>query len=193
MADPFDEPQDALDGDPGPADKPPKRSSSSSSSSSSSKSKSTPHNRKGRRKQQAQETIEELVELVDELRGRGSSSVNDDLADIARRDAGKMAEWMASFAERFAPFGFVLDNFLGAGGPLSAFRAFGPFVRKLLQSMREIRRERDELAADFARRLMEAGSTNGQEPEPGTAVELEGAVWEYVGGGQWRERGPVAA
>ena len=127
-----------------------------------------------KRKQQARETILELVELADGIRGRGNGQP-EDLADIARRDADRMADAIAAVSVRVPPFGMILDRVLGAGGPLSILLAFGPFVRKLLERMRQIKQERDRVANEFAQRLLDHGAG---ELELGQTIAVDGRLWE---------------
>lgn len=95
--------------------------------------------RQAERKRNVKETLLETAELLDALRGRTEDQEAESLVEIVRRDADRMAETLASMADRFDPAAFVVDHLFGAGGPLSILTSFGPFLRSLIVQAREIR------------------------------------------------------
>jgi len=179
----FDDPRDEGPAEKPPKPKPPKQEPPPRSRSTSSTSKSSgDHSKRGRRKRQAQETILELVDVMDAFRGRGNGADPHDVADVGRRDAELMAETLAAAADRFQPLAVAMDHLMGAGGPLSFLRAFGPIARAVMHRLRSIRQQRDELALQFERALLDAAGagpyTAGQRvtvfsPQTGRDVELE--------------------
>lgn len=119
------------------------------------------------RKRRAKESIEELANLLDEMRGRSTDPV-EDLVDIVRRDADKMADVIASAAGRLPPVAFVVDRLFGAGGPLSIVQGFGPFLRALLRKAREVREQQAEAYAAEQDRLVSLGLI----PDPREQADL---------------------
>jgi hypothetical protein len=101
---------------------------------------------KGRRAQLVSETMRELADLADSLRGRALAD-SATIADTIRRDADRMGDALAGLAERsiFGFLGPIIDALFGAGGPLSLVTAFGPTVRKTMAA--RPRREGDDLTA----------------------------------------------
>lgn len=79
--------------------------------------------RQARRRRAVKETLIELVSFTDEARGRADGEV-DDLADVIRRDADKIANSVAWIAERFLPLGRAIDLLFGHGGALTVARGF---------------------------------------------------------------------
>ena len=106
--------------------------------------------RQAQRRTLVKETILELVDTTDELRGRSTEAILD-LADVIRRDADKMASALAALAERgpFVLLGVVIDKLLGAGGPFSLLRAFAPTARQMLARARDSRVENAAVQAQF--------------------------------------------
>lgn len=79
--------------------------------------------RQTRRRRAVKETLVELVSFTDEARGRGEGAPQD-LADVIRRDADKIANSVAWIAERFNPLGRMIDLAFGHGGLLTVARGF---------------------------------------------------------------------
>lgn len=156
----------------GPVDKQPRRKPGPST-----RAREREQTKREQRRESIADAIAELAELGDALRNRGGDPA-DDAAAIARRDGDLMADVLAELADHFAPLGLFVDNLLGM--PVKALRAFGPITRKLLARARELRRQRDEVAADFARRLFAQAAAEGKaEPRDGDRLPFEGAVFEF--------------
>lgn len=157
----------------GGKDPAPKRERSSSSSSGG--------NSRSRRSRLVSETLTELADLGDGLRGRFADDGRS-IADTIRRDADKMGEALAGLAERgmFAFLGPIIDAIFGAGGPLSVFVAFGPTLRKTLAAGGERRDRRDaarleQLQLEYERILGEQGFAAAQEWATANGLEIAGA------------------
>jgi hypothetical protein len=96
---------------------------------------------------------ESLAEVADWLDGGAVDVEVNTLADLIRRDAEKMAEVAAALAQRVSPVAWLVERLVGKAGPLSALRAFGPTVRRVLSEAAAKRRaaleqlERDRAAA----------------------------------------------
>jgi hypothetical protein len=79
--------------------------------------------RQAKRRRAVRETLLELTDFTDELRGRGRTEPVD-LADVIRRDADKIADALAHAAERFNPLAFAIDKLAGHGGVITFARGF---------------------------------------------------------------------
>lgn len=99
--------------------------------------------RRDRREQQVKETIDEFVKFTNELRGR-SSDEPDDLADLLRKDAAKIAYSLSWVAERLAPVGWFIDKTMGHGGVITIATGFSGLLRKGLHGWREMIAKRNE-------------------------------------------------
>lgn len=113
---------------------------------------------KGRRAQLVSETMRELADLADSLRGRAESD-GLTIAGTIRRDADRMGDALAGLAER-SMFGFVgllIDALFGAGGPLSLVTAFGPTARKTMEARPRRVGDLDDRQAEYERIYQEEG------------------------------------
>lgn len=114
--------------------------------------------RQKRRRRAVKETLVELTSFTDELRGRGLAPA-EDLADVIRRDADKIANSVAWIAERFNPLGRMIDLGFGHGGLVTVGRGFMGVGTWLLRSWRGMLQERaaggeltaEEIAEQMAR------------------------------------------
>lgn len=123
--------------------------------------------RQARRRKAVKETLIEMVSFTDEARGR-SDEPAEDLADVIRRDADKLANSVAWIAEKFTPLGRGIDLLLGHGGPVTVIRGFLGVGRWTLAHWREILQERaaqeelliveqrdaEQIAADMERQYL---------------------------------------
>jgi hypothetical protein len=113
--------------------------------------------RQARRRKAVKETLVELVSFTDEARGRGEGPP-DDLADVIRRDADKIANSVAWIAERFLPLGRLIDLAFGHGGLLTVARGFMGVGTWTLAHWRQLIQERQADAQAHAD-LVAAGLT----------------------------------
>lgn len=132
------------------------------------KTPSSPRRRQGetrqaRRARLLRETIAELTDFTDELRGR-SEQEPEDLADVLHRDAGRISSAVAYAAERFSPLGSAVDFLAGHGGPLTFIRGFLGVGKWAVRRWRRLLAEREQALAD-AELLGEDGT-----PPPGTVI-----------------------
>jgi hypothetical protein len=96
---------------------------------------------------------ESVLEVLDTRRAfRGEGTDDLDVEGTLRRDVDRIANALASLAERdvFSFLGPIIDRTLGAGGPVSIFRAFAPTLRSLVTHRRDARleQEREQQAFD---------------------------------------------
>jgi hypothetical protein len=131
---------------------------------------------KSRRAQLVSETMRELADLADSLRGRAQVDAAT-IADTIRRDADRMGDALAGLAERsiFGFLGPIIDALFGAGGPLSLVTAFGPTVRKTMAA--HPRREGGDLAAlqaEYERLYVDEGPTVANEWAVQNGLEVAG-------------------
>jgi len=73
---------------------------------------------------------EGLVEIADWIRER-----DPDLAGILERDAPRMANVLAGRAAKHQRVAKGVERVFGADGPIGVLRAFGPFLRALLERL----------------------------------------------------------
>jgi hypothetical protein len=107
---------------------------------------------------------ESVLEVLDTRRAfRGEGTDDLDVEGTLRRDVDRIANALASLAERdvFSFLGPIIDRTLGAGGPVSIFRAFAPTLRSLLTHRRDARleqeREQQAFDAHYAQLLANEG------------------------------------
>lgn len=98
-----------------------------------------------KRRRLIRETLLETVELADEARGR-SEAPAEDLADVIRRDADRIAYSLAWVADKLVPFGTVVDFAFGRGGVLTVARGFSGVGRWVIRRWRTLLAERQAAA-----------------------------------------------
>jgi hypothetical protein len=125
-----------------------------------------------RRRRLVRETLEEILDSADAVRGRTIDPA--DLGDTIRRDMDLMSQALAGLAERWEPLGVGIDKMLGLGGPLSLIRAFLPTTRQLLRLWRSWAAERAERVAEFeAAWLAEQTGPDSVDHYPSDAPDAE--------------------
>lgn len=139
-------------------------------------------NRQERRRRLVQETLIELSEFTDELRGRSELPAVD-LSDLIRRDAAKIANSVAWVAERFNPLGTLIDLTTGHGGAITIMRGFtgvgGWVLRRWRTLLSEREREQAQPGALYADQLGPEGEGLPTVDEHGNLIDYSGGV--YVG------------
>lgn len=133
--------------------------------------------RQSRRARQVRETLEELTTFSDELRGRNDDVPAQQLADVIRRDASKIADSLAWVAERLTPVGLLIDRTMGHGGIITIARGFTGVIGHGLRSWRQLlARRQSELNVE--REAIYLGDDEPEfEPEPvGDAPAFDGTA-----------------
>lgn len=109
---------------------------------------------------------ESLLEVLDTRRAFRGEETDDalDVEGTLRRDVDRIASALASLAERdlFSFLGPIIDRALGAGGPVSIFRAFAPTLRSLLTHRRDARLEQEREQAAFDAHHAQLLASEGQ-------------------------------
>lgn len=116
-----------------------------------------------RRKRLVKETIIELLDVRDALRGQGTVDPDETLADVIRRDADRIASSLAFAAERFTALGRLIDRACGHGSALTFVRGFLGVGKHAIRKLRQARPER----VDF---LEEVAEWEPGQPLPGADV-----------------------
>lgn len=88
----------------------------------------------------AKELKESLLEVASILK-EDQREQPDDLADIIRRDAEKIANFGVAVAEKVPFIESALRRLVGKSGPLYGARALGPTVRHVLGTVRDKREQ----------------------------------------------------
>ena len=90
-----------------------------------------------RRRQQIRETLLEVVSFRDEMRGIATEEPVE-LADVIRRDADKIAEMVACWADQLNPLGAVVDRLMH-GTVIATIRGMSGLAKWFVRTMREER------------------------------------------------------
>lgn len=129
--------------------------------------------RQERRRKAVRETIEELTDLTIEVR-RGSGQEPDNLADVLRRDADKIATSLSWIAERVNPLGRFIDLAMGHGGAFTIARGFNGVGIWFLRTWRQALARRAEADAAAHEQAFYLGDEHDDAPQPG-AVDGDGS------------------
>lgn len=124
--------------------------------------------RQVRRKTAIKQTIDEILDFADDLRGRSTGELGD-LADVLRRDADRIATSLSWAAERFNPLAFGIDKLAGHGGILTLAGGFSGVGRWVIKRWRSLVAERAEAEAEQASWLAAEEVPPEPEQEPGYA------------------------
>jgi hypothetical protein len=111
--------------------------------------------RRERREQAVKETLLELAQFSDEMQGRGQAAA-ETLAEVIKRDAGKIAISLSWVGEKLTPVGFLIDRTMGHGGVITIARGFNGVIMHAVRSWRELLQRR-AAEAEFEQ-LNETGS-----------------------------------
>lgn len=128
-------------------------------------------NRQERRRKAIRETIDELTEVTQELRG-ATGIEPEQLAEVLRRDADRIAVSLSWIAERVNPLGRLVDLTMGHGGVITIARGFNGVGLWFLRTWRKALAARAEQNAAAAADVIYLGPNDeesyGDAPHGGT-------------------------
>lgn len=104
--------------------------------------------------------IKDSVKELADWFGEERQAEPEELADLIRHQADPIADVLAVWAEKNGVIEKIVRRLVGRGGPLSASRAFGPILRRLIPAVLERR----------ARLYEEEPSEDGVEPDVGAGA-----------------------
>ena len=118
--------------------------------------------RPGSRSQRRQRIAQTITRAVDLYENRGAEAA-ESIAATIRRDADKIAGFLAAVADNFNPLGALVDKTLGDGGIVDGLLSLGGLLRAIFNRLEAGSSERARLQELFNQRFAEIRERDGVE------------------------------